>query len=477
MNPSAAPNYSGMVQEIQASDGPRLAFLKRCLSKLGLEVDSEQKPLPQLSNMHLSSLRPEDKAALLQAWKQMATGTYDGEENIIEAENDKFSLNEATGTSDPKPKKIIQEYASDIAIRGESTPGRRGTPDHTADFDHLVKRIVYHDKDWPSDEYTRGFSHSKYYNSLEEARHDERLASPKWNQLPIKGTWGNVFMYGSVLTSTNSLLDKNPKLLSTVQSGFTLAATIQVAGRGRGTNVWVAPAGSLLISTVINHPAAYAASRPIVFIQYLAAIAIVQAIKSYSPESQHLPVKLKWPNDILAQDPTEPDKEAYVKIGGILSTCSYDAGTYQIVLGIGVNVNNPRPTTSLDALMRHHLSKKNNNSGNFEFEPFSIESLIARILVRLEALHTEFMAVGFSQEMHEAYYQHWLHSDQIVTLDAHGVQGRIVGITSDWGMLKVDELEKSDDPKTARTTGKRWALRSDENSFDFWQGLIKNRIP
>ncbi|KAM7203652.1 biotin--protein ligase [Naviculisporaceae sp. PSN 640] len=476
-NPSAAPNYSKMVQEIRQSDAARLGFLKRCLSKLGLEVDSEQKTPPQLTDMHLSSLRPEYKTTLLQAWKQMATGIYDGEENIIEAEHDKFSLKEATGPPEKPEKTSHQEYAADMAIRGANTSGRGGTPDHTADFDHLVKRIVYHDKEWPSDEYTRRFSHSKYYNSLEKAREDEKLAGSKWKQLPVKRTWGNVFMYGSVLTSTNSLLDKNPKLLSTMQSGFTLAATTQVAGRGRGTNVWVAPAGSLLFSTVINHPAAYAVSRPIVFIQYLAAIAIVQAIKSYSPESQHLPVKLKWPNDILARDPTEPDREAYVKIGGILSTCSYDAGTYQIVLGIGVNVNNPRPTTSLDALMRHHLSMKNNNSGNFEYEPFSIESLIARILVRLEALHTEFMAVGFSQEMHEAYYQHWLHSDQIVTLDAHGVQGRIVGITNDWGMLKVDELEKSDDPKTARTTGKRWALRSDENSFDFWQGLIRSRIP
>src|SRR4051812_266463 len=74
---------------------------------------------------------------------------------------------------------------------------------------------------------------------------------------------------------------RNPKLLSKLSTGFTLAATTQVAGRGRGSNVWVAPPGSLLMSTVINHPAHHAATRPIVFLQYLAAVAIVEAIKSY----------------------------------------------------------------------------------------------------------------------------------------------------------------------------------------------------
>ena len=53
-----------------------------------------------------------------------------------------------------------------------------------------------------------------------------------------------------------------------------------------------------MFSTVINHPAYLAASRPVVFIQYIAAIAIVEAIQSYDVGYDSLPIKLKWPNDI-----------------------------------------------------------------------------------------------------------------------------------------------------------------------------------
>lgn len=93
-------------------------------------------------------------------------------------------------------------------------------------------------------------------------------------------------------------MSRNPKLLSSLPTGFTLTAATQVAARGRGSNIWVCPAGSLLFSTVINHPAHLAASRPIVFLQYLAAIAIVEAVKTYDIGYEDTPVKLKWPNDI-----------------------------------------------------------------------------------------------------------------------------------------------------------------------------------
>lgn len=100
-----------------------------------------------------------------------------------------------------------------------------------------------------------------------------------------------------------TLLNRNPKLISKLPTGFTFSAATQVAGRGRGTNVWVAPPGGLMFSTIINHPAHLAASRPVVFIQYIAAVAIVEAIQSYGVGYESLPIKLKWPNDICKSLP------------------------------------------------------------------------------------------------------------------------------------------------------------------------------
>jgi len=249
---------------------------------------------------------------------------------------------------------------------------------------------------------------------------------------------------------------------------MTIAATTQVAGRGRGSNVWVSPAGCLIMSTVINHPAHFAATRPIVFIQYLAAVAIVEAIQSYGPGYSNLPVKLKWPNDIYARDPSKPDEVSYVKIGGILSNCAYSSGNYQVVLGIGINTTNGRPTTSLDALLPVF------GKG---LAPFRIERLLARILTRLEVLYAEFCRTGFSRELEERYYEHWLHTNQMVTLEAEGgVRARVLGITRDWGMLKAEEVREDGINGTVNPTGKVWALQSDENSFDFWKGLVRRKL-
>lgn len=91
---------------------------------------------------------------------------------------------------------------------------------------------------------------------------------------------------------------RNTQLLRRLPLGFTATATIQVAGRGRGSNVWVSPAGSLVFSTVIRHPVSLLTHAPVIFLQYLAALAVVEGIKTYDVGFKDIPVKLKWPNDI-----------------------------------------------------------------------------------------------------------------------------------------------------------------------------------
>lgn len=274
---------------------------------------------------------------------------------------------------------------------------------------------------------------------------------------------------------------RNTQILRRLPSGLTATATVQVAGRGRGNNVWVSPAGSLIFSTIIRHPVSLLGHAPVVFLQYLAALAIVEGIKNYDYGYQDIPVKLKWPNDICkiniflsldqvpgdvsdlikdldALDPDDTTGKNYVKIGGILVNSHYSSSEYLSVVGIGINTSNTSPSASLNALRPR--------------APFTLEKLLARILTRFSDFYTRFKRTGFDKQFEEMYYRHWLHTDQIVTLEAEGgVKAQIKGITRDWGLLIAEELGWED-----RGTGKLWTLQTDSNSFDFFKGLVKRKV-
>jgi biotin--protein ligase len=133
-------------------------------------------------------------------------------------------------------------------------------------------------------------------------------------------------------------------------------------------------------------------------------------------------------------------------------------------VGIGLNTTNAAPTTSLNALLSIPASSS--------VALFTLEKLLARILTQFETIYKRFLRTRFNHKLEETYYKHWLHADQIVTLEAEGgVRARIKGITTNWGLLKAEELRWEDCP-----TGKLWELQSDSNSFNFSRGLLKRKV-
>ena len=102
------------------------------------------------------------------------------------------------------------------------------------------------------------------------------------------------------------------------------------------------------------------------------------------------------------------------------------------------------------------------------------EALLARIVVSLSALYSRFCTTGFDSYFERLYYKHWLHSEQVVTLEAEGIRARIKGITTDWGQLVAEEIIGGDG-LTRERVGRRIELQSDGNSFDFFKGLIKKK--
>ncbi|KAI9794328.1 MAG: biotin holocarboxylase synthetase [Candelina submexicana] len=444
LDPNAdGPDYPKLVDALAADDKPRTDFLKACLTKLGLQVSLGNNPVPSLSRLHLSSVHPPDVEEFVATLQEIIT--IRDREEYIQGENDTFHIENPAAWSLGSLAKALPSVVSG------TSDDEADTEDRILDYSTIVKRICLHGEDYPACKETPYFNHHAFFANL---KHDQ--SSSKQSD----GNFGKYLLYGEVVTSTNTMLEKNNQLLQHLPTGFTATATVQVAGRGRGSNVWVSPAGSLMFSTCIRHPMEKMHSAPVVFMQYLAALAIVEGIKSYDTGYRDVPVKLKWPNDIYAQDPSKPKEKAYVKIGGILVNSSYSGREYLLVVGVGLNTTNPAPTTSLNAIIPSHLP------------PFTLEKLLARILTTFEELHTRFLRTGFDRELEERYYRHWLHTDQIVTLEAEGgVRARVKGITRDHGLLLAEELGWED-----RRTGKVWSLQSDSNSFDFFKGLVKRKV-
>ncbi|KAJ5281655.1 hypothetical protein N7478_007027 [Penicillium angulare] len=443
LDPKAGgPEFADVVNALTKDDKERTEFLKACLLKLGLQVTRDTTTVPSLSSLHISGQDPEKSIDILSLLAPDLTNENKNE--YLKDENDTFRI-ERPGTWN----------LSDLE---EALPDDESKPtEGIVDYQAIVKRLVFHD-DLPSSKLTPYFNHHAFHSNLKQYQSESREGASQF---------GSNLMYGEVVTSTNTILEKNTKLLRRLPTGFTATATVQVAGRGRGSNVWLSPAGSLIFSTIVRHPMEKMQSAPVVFLQYIAAMAVVRGIKTYAKGYEKIPVKMKWPNDIYALDPTDPEQKRYTKICGILINSHFMSNEYISVVGIGVNATNASPTTALTALAERYASP-----GAAAAAPVTLEKLLASILTTFEDLYIRFLRAGFDRGFEAMYYQDWLHMHQIVTLEEEGgARARIQGITRDYGLLLAEELSWGDRP-----TGRVWQLQSDSNSFDFFKGLVKRKV-
>jgi biotin--protein ligase len=244
--------------------------MKACLAKLGLTPSQDDQGVPSLSRLHMSTLEASEVSEIVSSWSDLVE-EVDGQ-HLIKGENDTFSLEKQSGpwktedTSTLSLQKVadaLPAVVKDILPTAISNPSsaeqQESKPDTgIVDYDKLTKTLLVHDTSLPDTKQTPYFNHHAYFANLSAYKlkhhHD------------ISDTFGNTLIYGEVVTSTSTLLEKNPTLLDKLPTGTTATATTQVAGRGRGNNVWVSPPGSLMFSTVLRHPMSLSASAPVVFI-------------------------------------------------------------------------------------------------------------------------------------------------------------------------------------------------------------------
>lgn len=242
---------------------------------------------------------------------------------------------------------------------------------------------------------------------------------------------------GQVVVVVPTITSTQEALTCRLAHGLVVVAGRQVAGVGRGGNRWLSPPGAAMFSLQLHLPSS--SLLPPSLLQHLAALAVVQAALA----TTGVTLAIKWPNDLyLGRE---------VKVGGVVVAASSGVEGLSATLGIGLNLDNPHPTTSL-------------NSAAVEGggEVVAREVLVAKVLGRLEVLVAR-VEEGRWGEVEQEYYSAWLHGGQEVVVEEAGGwrrQATVTGIDK-FGFLRV-----------AGEVGE-FTVHDDGNSFDMMAGLVR----
>jgi biotin--protein ligase len=375
-----------MLPQLLTSNQLRIRLLKSILLGMGMKInksDQNQKT-SKMKLLHLFSARMDENAKVLSYLNSNAV----------------------------QDNQMVWRIVSGL----ENAPKRQ---------DDLEIPIIYH-KNYESDAVE--FKVEEYFKSLAPSTY-----------------LGDQLLYGKVVTSTQTILEKNYVLNSILENGTVFVADHQLLGRGRGHNTWISQNGSLQFSLMVE----YKSSRTLIFIQYLFALAIVEAIKSFSGYSE-FPVFIKWPNDIYTRY-----NGKLLKLGGILVTSSYENGIFKLVIGCGLNILNEMPTISLSQVSR-----------SLNLDPLKREPLLAIIFNFFQSMCRDMERRESFELFSERYYENWLHSFQKVQIlkDGNIQDATLIGVDLDSGYLIATQED-----------GSEILLHPDGNTFDMLKGLISRR--
>lgn len=457
-------HFQSVVAELERTDDGRRRFLRACLARLGLAVnDDEAASVPRLTPIYmLAQLDPARASGLARALRDNLDFVAP---NTFEDVNDTFVLH--------------GEDEDDLLFMSEGAAGAVSHEEIVSGPKHVK---VYTSTKLPSSIETPHFDMGAYFAALQTLN----AANPSLGSNNASLDFGQVLLYGEVVTSTNTLLDANANWLRHMPTGLTFTATTQIAGRGRGGNVWINPKGVMATSIVFRIPSGAQQSSSIVTLQYLCSLALIELVLGYGSDVQgqgvgyeDMPVRLKWPNDMYALKPeffgrlsdkddvsqtVDGDDQKWAKISGALINSQFLNGQFYLVWGGGVNVSNQAPTTSLNIVL-DRLNELRAAKGLPPLPPYRHELLLAKLVYTMGQFYDVFQHAGLKPFL-ALYYKRWFHLSQRVKLDAKGDGTTrdcvIKGITPEYGLLLAEDIN----------THEVLELQPDGNSFDIFKGLV-----
>jgi len=155
--------------------------------------------------------------------------------------------------------------------------------------------------------------------------------------------FGRVLLHAPVIGSTFQPFEANTRGLAMLERSLCVIADRQTSGRGRGGNKWISPKGALAFSLQFSIQQRSPLGKHAPFLCHLAALSVVAALKSLSEESD-LRVAIKWPNDIYLN--------RREKVGGLLLNSRMFGDDLIVSLGIGLNLDNAKPTVSVNSVLK-----------------------------------------------------------------------------------------------------------------------------
>ena len=188
----------------------------------------------------------------------------------------------------------------------------------------------------------------------------------------------------------------------------------QTKGRGQRGNTWEAAPGKNLTLSVVLKPT-FLAVKDQFFLNIVSSLAVLDYLKSRTSKE----VKVKWPNDVMADNR---------KICGILIENQLQGSAFtNVVAGIGLNINQQQFAVSTATSLSLITGQQ-----------YDLQAELESLLHALEVRYLQLREQKFSQ-LREAYTgsMYWLQERRTFSSEHETFEGRLTGIDGS-GKLIID---------------------------------------
>jgi len=268
----------------------------------------------------------------------------------------------------------------------------------------------------------RNFRDTIFLNKRPDLLNPKKIS----NKLFTRTFGKNIFYFNSI----DSTQDAAKKLEQNgAPEGAVVIAEEQTKARGRGDRSWFSPKGGLWFSLLLR-PSLEPKEIPLLSLVF--SLAIAEAIE----KECKVICKVKWPNDVLLENPRL--KNSFKKVCGILIEMSAESDkVHWVIVGCGVNVNNLLPKELIPKVvtLKEVLGKKVNRN-----------VLLQALLKAMESFYIKFVQEGFSV-FYNSYNQKSILQDKNILIEDYKnkTEGKFLKLDSDGSLILLTarkELKK-----------------------------------